>query len=557
MQRFRQFITSLDPERTLLSFLLSTVFAWLLKDVVTQLLTGGKTFAGRALPIQVLILVFLLIVLFTLLLFGLAKQIDWLLQKAHLAVIALSLVPLVAYTYMGSFSRFVSDDYASAALTVKLGVLGAALDWYTKWTGRFSANFVDSLSGFFGPRAMAYQTAFVIFTWSAALIAVIWLLLPPTSRWVKWFSSIFLSSLVLFTTFEITPSLAQSLYWAQGMHSVILPLIFATILSALLLYRWKQTGPVRRGFIWAGLTGLLAFVAGGFGETYVTLQCLSLAIVLFFGLVSRTPDFRKKLFTIVLTCLLSSFLAMVVVVLSPGNQVRQSYFPTTPGLLKMFLIAAQALAAYLGVMFSSIVRIWDVAVLLVSVILLGSGFIFENKSRLIPPTAKENRNALVCLMVLTILLVFACFVPSAFGMSAPPPERTAVIPTFILVCALTLGGYLIGQSLIVTVQKLKSQSSGLTRIALWVLFLAFVINIFMLTKGILYLQPEYSRFARVFDRADEMIQQAKAEGLQSVKIPEVHNHFGLSDFGVGTNQVLDEAVNQYYGIQVIINKNMK
>lgn len=556
MQRIRQFIASLNPERILLSFLLSVVFAWLLKDALTLLLTG-KSFAGRALPIQVSILAFLLIVLFNLLLFSLPRLIDWFIQKAHLAVIALALVPLAAYAYMGSFSRFVSDDYASAALTVKFGVIGAMLDWYTKWTGRFSANFVDSLSGFFGPQAMAYQTVIVILAWSAALITVIWLLLPSISGRVKWSISILLSSLILITTFETTPSLAQSLYWTQGMHSVILPLILATILAAILLFRWKQSSPASHNFIWACSTGILAFVAGGFGETYVALQCISLVIVLFFGLVSRSPDFRKKLLSIVLTCLVSSFLAMVIIILAPGNQVRQTYFPATPGLLKILLISAQALAAYLGVMLSSPVRIWDLAVLLVSAVLLGSGFIFTKSCKPVTPIKKVTRNAFVGLLAITLVLVFSCFVPSAYGMSAPPPERTAVIPTFLLVCALTMGGYLIGQALIVPLQKIKSQSFRLARIALWVLFLGFACNIFLLTKGILFLQPEYSRFARIFDRTDEMIRQAKVEGQPSVMIPEVHNYFGLSDFGVGTNKSLDDAVNQYYGIQVIINKNMK
>jgi hypothetical protein len=40
-------------------------------------------------------------------------------------------------------------------------------------------------------------------------------------------------------------------------------------------------------------------------------------------------------------------------------------------------------------------------------------------------------------------------------------------------------------------------------------------------------------------------------------VPEVHNHFGLSDYGEGTTYWLDDAVDSYYGLHVIINKNMK
>jgi hypothetical protein len=54
-----------------------------------------------------------------------------------------------------------------------------------------------------------------------------------------------------------------------------------------------------------------------------------------------------------------------------------------------------------------------------------------------------------------------------------------------------------------------------------------------------------------------LIREAKAAGKTSVQVPEVHNHFGLSDYGAGTTYWLDQAVDGYYGIHVTVNKNMK
>ncbi|NMB60556.1 MAG: hypothetical protein GYA12_15390 [Chloroflexi bacterium] len=54
-----------------------------------------------------------------------------------------------------------------------------------------------------------------------------------------------------------------------------------------------------------------------------------------------------------------------------------------------------------------------------------------------------------------------------------------------------------------------------------------------------------------------MIREAVSAGETTVTVPEVHNHFGLSDYGEGTTYWLDDAVDTYYGIHVIINKHMK
>ena len=71
------------------------------------------------------------------------------------------------------------------------------------------------------------------------------------------------------------------------------------------------------------------------------------------------------------------------------------------------------------------------------------------------------------------------------------------------------------------------------------------------------MQKDYQFFAGRFDRADRLIRDAKSAGETSVNVPEVHNQFGLSDFGAGTTYWLDKAVDSYYGIHVIINKNLK
>jgi hypothetical protein len=551
MTRLKTFIKTLPAERTFLAALLGALSAWLLREAVTGLLFAGKTFAGRAQTIQILILAALFLIAFGLLLIVLGRLLDWLIEHAALVIALLALVPLAAYALMGSFSRFVSDDFASAALATRLGVWGGAMDWYLHWTGRFSANLADSLTGYLGQRALAWQTGIVVILWLAMLAILIRQLIGANRSRLL---SLFLATLLLTATFATTPDLPQSLYWAQGMHSLILPLIFATLLAALFVQLWIKPIQGRLSFLWITVIGLLAFIAGGFGETYVSLQTFCLALLLFFGLILRPVDFRKKLLPAAMAALLASIAAMAVIIASPGNQARQAFFPPAPSLPAMLWIALEAFASYLVETFTSAGRVGTVAMLFAASILAGSGFLYKfwDESS---PTRNTSRN-LLWLGILTAGSLFASFVPSAYGMSAPPPGRTLVIPTFILAAAIAAAGYLVGRRFQNNIHRVQESSHRLVRIAGWAFFLIFTVFLFSTTSGILYFLPEYSRFALVSDRADEIIWQAKAEGLQAVEIPEVHNHFGLSDFGVGTNRSLDDAVYQYYGIRVIINKNL-
>lgn len=554
MQRINHFLNSLDSQRALLAALLSAVLAWALREPFTSLVLAGKAFTGRGLSIQILLLAGYFLLIFILFLFPLAGLMGFLLRHARAAIAALALIPLAAHAWMGSYSRFVSDDFSSAALAARLGVWGAAVDWYMNWTGRFSANLVDSLTGALGQKALGWQVLIVLLLWTAALGLVFSRLLPRGRSQAAWPAPIFMASILLTAAFQVTPDLPQSLYWAQGMHSLALPMTLGTFLGAILLKICGQdagSGAAPR----IAAAGLLAFLAGGFGETYVSLQTLLLALSLAYTLLFSPPRKRGRMALALGVCLAASLLAMLIILLSPGNAARQAHFPPTPSLPAMLAISLQAFLAYLGRIFSSAWKIWQLAVLFISALLAGSGFLFGQVS----DTGKKVKGSGVRLAfaaALTLALMYACFVPSAYGMSTTPPDRTLFIPTVILAAGMAAGGYMVGAGWRVVIFHTAAAKPRHTFIARWVLFLAFAIHLLVTVGGILSLQPEYSRFARVSDKAEEIILQARQEGRDRVEIPEVHNLFGLSDFGAGTNEWLDDAVDQYYGIHVIINKNL-
>jgi hypothetical protein len=72
----------------------------------------------------------------------------------------------------GTYSRFMADDFCSAATAQSLGIVRGAAWWYVNWSGRFSANILDSVFGYLGPRITPAATLIILILWFGALICV-------------------------------------------------------------------------------------------------------------------------------------------------------------------------------------------------------------------------------------------------------------------------------------------------------------------------------------------------------------------------------------------------
>ncbi len=94
-----------------------------------------------------------------------------------LAAGLLALVPLGAHAYLGTFSRYLADDFCTAQTLRRFGFAASQSYWYTSWSGRFSSTFVISLTQSVGPRLTPWLTSLAILLWLAAGVTL-------ARRWV-------------------------------------------------------------------------------------------------------------------------------------------------------------------------------------------------------------------------------------------------------------------------------------------------------------------------------------------------------------------------------------
>lgn len=477
---------------------------------------------------------------------------DW--RKGLLFVgIVIFITFLTVLAYLGSYSRFIADDYCSAAKANSMGVLGGTLYWYSNWSGRFSASFLDSLMGFIGPSITPYASTVVILIWLVVLIGVLYFLVSGPHKRTRFLCAVLLAEILLSATLTVIPTLSQSLHWGQGMRSVVPPLILATAFIGLIQYRRKQVP--KKPYVWLVVAGGLTFVAGGFNETYVASQTFMLAIVTLLGVMLDVSDFKRNLLPVVVVGLFCSISSMVVVIAAPGNSYRQALFPPPPGMLKLIEITGSSLVQFVEGMMFSPRKMLSLLGVIGFFTLLGSGKILDKTPDMI--SRKAIIQVLLWLPVLTLVQLFVCFAPAAYGMSSSPPLRTYIIPTYILVCALALWGYVLGQ-----LNQTDRSFAGLSTrsfqlLVAWSVSILFILNTLWVTYRALQVQPKLNSYAMTWDRVDQLIRQAKIAGYNSIDVMPVRNFAGLDDFGDDPHYWVNECVSAYYGLSVKTDDSLK
>ena len=453
---------------------------------------------------------------------------------------------LTTHAYLGSFSRLMADDYCSAVEATSRGLVGGTIYWYTNWSGRYSADVIDTIMGLLGPRFIPFVTSLVLVTWLIGLSGAIYLLAAATQDRIHFLKALLPATIILSVTLIITPDLAQSLYWGQGMRSVVPPLIWATAITAYAAYDYDHVPKNRYGrFV---IAGFLTFIAGGFGETYVTLQTSSLAAAVVISAIMIPPSARKKILPLALASLVGSLLSMAAIILAPGNIYRQAEFPPHPDLINLIRISIESSISYLQYMTSFPENVMSLLGITGVFVLFGSGIFFGKPGTI---SRQFMTQILLGFPLLTLLLILACFAPAAYAISAAPPGRTDIVPTYMLVCGLALWGYFLGGFAQTSRWFSKNNIRILSRAMIGIVLILFTFNTMWLTYRAMQRQPEYSSFATIWDKVDKSIRQAKQKGCTSIVVRPNQNYFGLSYFLDNPNFWVNECASRYYGLTVV------
>jgi hypothetical protein len=230
---------------------------------------------------------------------------------------------LFIYAYLGTFSRYLADDYCQSVFLISPGnVFQGTIKSYIVWSDRYSNLFLIQFIEWGGKWGLQLMSAAALILWICGLA---WLLSEiGNSAQLKWNpgTNSLIAGLVIFISLLEAPNLYQVLYWRAGLVTYLAPLVFFTYIAAFILWQIR-TDFQKLGLFGASLVcfGLILF-NGGASETTSALQIGILVIAFLFVWLQGKPNRRAGVLALLGISLTSAVLSMLIMALAPGNGVR-------------------------------------------------------------------------------------------------------------------------------------------------------------------------------------------------------------------------------------------
>lgn len=424
-------------------------------------------------------------------------------------------ITISLYGYIGIFNRMLGDDYCTMYIGERLGLLRSIWYWYKNWHGRFSANAADWLIAVSGSGGYPFYTFIFLSIWLVfSIIAAKKILDFRGYSSSKRFIALLLAVFLVFTTLALTPDIIESLFWWGGVRSYLSPVV-SIVLYIAFYYHFLISSPNRIQMgMWLLVSFGFAFFIGGFSETSTPVLVVFLAAMT--GGTWLLARFSKKAGSTLFLGVgfLGALLSLAVMVLAPGNAVRQAYWPAPPDLFTILRIAFTAYFAFLANTFRSPEML--IALLGTTLGSVGLGMRINRESAVAPLPGWQ----IAAVLLAGFILGFTCFPTAVYAMSQPPPERTFIIPVFILTVSFLISGFLLGEWL---TNRIKSGNSLPVALVLITASSMIIFSSWNISQRLYSMREEHMAFAQYWDQIDAEIKDAKHSGLQQVEIPPLKN----------------------------------
>ncbi len=456
-----------------------------------------------------------------------------------------TLSALALYAYLGTFSRYVSDDYCLSAFFLTDDFLGAMIRRYfvssSRYTNILFIGLADKLFGW-------YNVAILPALMLSLFVLGMYLFLKEFSemfqlRWSRWITFI-LSLLVVYFSITQAPDLYETLYWRAGMTSHFAPLVFMPFWGAFLLRQIRNARENVPPFWLRAACFLIPFMIGGFSEPPTALMITALGLAVFAVWRWAEAPKRRSILTLLSWSLVGAIAALLVMGLAPANSLRMQSPP--PPLLEL----VWRIVYYPSLFIVGTLRTLPTPTLIsiaVPAVLFYVKYAYPSQG--LSQGARNRLGLLMLLMlVLAYLFIAASFAPSVYGQSYPVP-RARFAARVVMTAALMTEGALIG--ILAAQVRFKSfQPASLHNFAILALAILalYPLRTAWRTFGEI---PVYRQSATVWDAREAEILAMKARGQQDLVVRFL-SEVPIQDLGDHTGYRLNRCAAALYGVNSIV-----
>jgi hypothetical protein len=415
-------------------------------------------------------------------------------------------IVLLLYGYLGSYARLIADDFCSFYFARRLNILRFIWYWYLNWGGRYTAFAVDSLVENIGVEGLPYYPASVLVIWVITAAFTFYVLLQAElGKRPGILLALAMGTTAIFVLLSISPTPQDTLYWWNGMRSYLPALIVATFHIGF-LYWARENLKTRKAILLGSLASFaIALVNAGGNEAFSVILVLFFTGLTALALLTKKLRFNDPFFYMLSAAMLGNVFGFLIVLGSPGAEIRQAFFPPPPSIPRTLELAVGGYLEFWGNLVSSPQRITALIAMVFASIWIGT-----------TSDHKLSNGYLIPLSIASgILLSFISVVPAVYATSDLPPSRLLIISSFIIVASFFYAGLMTGKGISSNVISSTPLKSGL----MWCVGISIVLSSLMNAKILYDHRDIYISFAHRWDRADAQIMQAKMNGDESVTIP--------------------------------------
>ncbi|MBA3704651.1 MAG: hypothetical protein H0W84_01735 [Bacteroidetes bacterium] len=332
-----------------------------------------------------------------------------------LLVFAFFLVcPFFLLTYFNNPSF---DDYSLVYNTTTLGFWGAQVAAYLKWTGRNFSLFILSAH----PLVIGSFTIYKLISAILLLLTIhsLYRFISIISPFSGKANNFLLSIVFAFCFLNGMPTLSEGIYWMPGSITYHFANILTLYLAINILNITSSNFPASSTFK-KFVNYLLIFAICGLSETSMVVVDVLLTIFLLYDILSK-----KRIKTELLIYVLFAILCSLIVVLAPGNNVRESDFidPNKHQFIFTIISSFKTAGRYISEWIFSLP------------LLISSAIIFVYY--LVIPEKKIAGKRLIFLFLIVLggfLLIACSFLPAFWSMASVPPNRTMNVAYWVFIC---------------------------------------------------------------------------------------------------------------------------
>jgi Family of unknown function (DUF6056) len=434
-------------------------------------------------------------------------------------LVTVFLLALLSFAYIGFFTRYMADDYCQAAAAREQGFVNFQISHYKGWTGRFSYSFAVSAAALIGPAIVPFLPFITLLCW---LVVSVWAVYQVAliNLWPRpLLTSLILAELIVFATLNTTHNIVQSFYWQAGMLNYIPEIILLTLYVGIICYRLRRQSQDRPSPLLLIGSALLMLFAGGFSEAAMFLQTGGLLLAAA-ACYKYAPDrIRRAILPLLIAGLAGSLVAMCIVVAAPGNSVRRSFLPASPDLITLAKLSLYYTAGFIA--YTIYLSPLTTALLVLLPALSGYYLYHLDSNRSPTLSLKKLVWLLVLLPLIGFTLILICSAVSVYSISAFLPERSRVVPQFVVVCVAVCWGYFAGIALSKMRNARRNDASYPLTIGSVAVVALLALSPISAAWRTLSLAPQAKAGAFIWDQTDREIRAAKEQGIEDVTVPAV------------------------------------